>query len=119
MLKKETNETESPAGQVNIFLLRSRISESGRIIFSNSRKEAAGVVFDPTWRGNALVMDHPYGPSIFNKLWQSSIYISRDGANRPMLAAYNLKEDVWGEVDGLTSYSISSDGKLSFLKGKR
>tara|TARA_B100000686_G_scaffold352262_1_gene453648 strand:- start:913 stop:2949 length:2037 start_codon:yes stop_codon:yes gene_type:complete len=118
MLTKQNESKKFPESEISFFLARARIPDSGWLVFSNGQVKNKSVSFDFTWRGNDLVLDHPYGPGIFKRRWRSWIFISRQGFGKPTLAVKSGTERKTGIVQSLTAYSINLSNDQFAVTGK-
>ena len=65
------------------------------------------VIYDPTWKANAWILDHPYGTNIFEKVWNPAVFISKGSGNLSVMDVYFIRNIGSGSMRGFLSFRIA------------
>jgi hypothetical protein len=62
--------------RLNIHLMSAKAMVEYSALHSGAKVANGALAFADAWAGNAWVMDHPYGPTIFRREWRTEIFLS-------------------------------------------
>ena len=65
------------------------------------------VIYDPTWKANSWILDHPYGTNIFEKVWNPAVFISKGSGNLSVMDVYFIRNIGSGSMRGFLSFRIA------------
>ena len=65
------------------------------------------IQYNPAWRINGWTMDHPYGTSIFNRIWNPAISLSSGGSTVSVLDVNFFEKKKAGMIKEILTYEIS------------
>jgi hypothetical protein len=68
--------------------------------------KAGNIVYDPGWRANAWILDHPYGSDVFNRSWNPAVFISQGAGNFSVLDVKFFQKPGNGALRNFLSYRI-------------
>ena len=112
MLSTMTEKKRDSSSQLNLFLVRARIPKAGWLTFSNAHLKERSIEFDFTWRVNDLILDHPYGPSIFERPLRFWVFISGSGSGNPTIVVSTGEKQKTGIINGLAAFSINTNNVM-------
>ena len=65
------------------------------------------VIYDPTWKINAWILDHPYGTIIFKKAWNPAVFISKGSGNLSVMDVNFIRNIGNGSMRSFLSFRIA------------
>ncbi|MEK9627962.1 MAG: hypothetical protein VW455_02975 [Nitrospinota bacterium] len=74
------------------------------------------IEYNPAWRINGWTLDHPYGGSIYNRVWNPSISISMGQSAISVLDVHFFKKGSAGIIKDFLTYEISMPENVLNLK---
>jgi hypothetical protein len=64
------------------------------------------IIYNPGWKANAWILSHPYGNGIFNRNWNSTVFVSQGAGNLSVMDVQFGKELGNGAMRNFLSYRI-------------
>ena len=70
------------------------------------------VIYDPTWKINAWILDHPYGTNIFKKAWNPAVFISKGSGNLSVMDVNFIRNIGNGSMRSFLSFRIAEQTRI-------
>lgn len=80
-------------------------------VFLGGRLREGKIVFDPSWRVNGWVMDHPFGSDIYSRPWNPAAFISQGAAPLSVLDVIFTQRPANGALRNFMSFRIDEPGR--------